>query len=83
MILMKEKRGMLRKEFQFFRKKCKLQPVDEALFFSGMWPANFPATRLVQLVMLICSSGHLFSKTKETGSVQDLKTMVAVGANVY
>ena len=74
---------MLKKEYEFYRKKYKLQPVDGELFFLRMRPANFPTIRLAQLAMLIHNSEHLFSKIKETGSVKELKTMFAVEANDY
>lgn len=75
--------AMLKKEYEFYRKKYKLQPVDGELFFLRMRPANFPTIRLAQLAMLIHNSEHLFSKIKETGSVKELKTMFAVEANDY
>ncbi|HSN09766.1 MAG TPA: DUF2851 family protein [Hanamia sp.] len=74
---------MLKREYQFYRKKYKLQPVDGELFFLRMRPANFPTIRLAQLAMLIHNSEHLFSKIKETGSVKELKTMLALEANDY
>jgi hypothetical protein len=74
---------MLQKEYQFYQKKYKLQPVDGELFFLRMRPANFPTIRLAQLAMLIHNSEHLFSKIKETLSVYDVKKMFALEANDY
>jgi len=56
---------MLQKEFRFLRKKYKLNPVKEQLFFLRMRPANFPTIRLAQLAMLIHTSHHLFSQIIE------------------
>lgn len=75
--------AMLQKEYQFYRKKYKLQSVDGELHFLRMRPANFPTIRLAQLAMLIHNSEHLFSKIKETGSSKELKEMFAVEANDY
>ncbi len=75
--------AMLKKEYEFYRKKYKLQPADGELFFLRMRPANFPTIRLAQLAMLIHHSEHLFSKIKETGSVNELKTMFTAEANDY
>ncbi len=75
--------AMLKKEYEFYRKKYKLQPVDGELYFLRMRPANFPTIRLAQLAMLIHNSEHLFSKIKETASVKELKNMFAVEANDY
>jgi hypothetical protein len=74
---------MLQKEYFFYQKKYKLSPVNEELYYLRMRPANFPTIRLAQLAMLICSSDHLFSKIKETGSVEELKKMFGVTANDY
>jgi hypothetical protein len=74
---------MLKKEYQFYREKYQLKPVDGSLHFLRMRPANFPTIRLAQLAVLIHNSEHLFSKIKETGSVKELKTMFAVEANDY
>lgn len=75
--------AMLQKEYNFYSKKYKLEPVDGALNFLRMRPANFPTIRLAQLAMLIHNSEHLFSKIKETGSSKELKEMFAVEANDY
>jgi hypothetical protein len=74
---------MLQKEYQFYQKKYKLQPVDGELFFLRMRPANFPTIRLAQLAMLIHNSEHLFSKIKETQSVAEVKKMFTLEANDY
>ena len=75
--------GMLQKEYRFYQKKYKLKPVDGELFFLRMRPANFPTIRLAQLAMLIHNSEHLFSKIKETDSVEEVKRMFSLEANDY
>ena len=75
--------AMLRKEYQFYQKKYKLDPVDGELYFLRMRPANFPTIRLAQLAMLIHESEHLFSKIKETDSIAKVKKMFTVVANDY
>lgn len=74
---------MLKKEYEFYRKKYQLIPVEEGLHFLRMRPANFPTIRLAQLAMLIHNSEHLFSKIKETESAKELKTMFELEANDY
>jgi hypothetical protein len=74
---------MLQREYLFYQKKYKLKPVDGELFFLRMRPANFPTIRLAQLAMLIHNSEHLFSKIKETKSVNEVKKMLALEANDY
>jgi hypothetical protein len=75
--------AMLRKEYQFYKKKYDLNPVDGELYFLRMRPANFPTIRLAQLAKLIQESEHLFSKIKETGNVSEVKKMFAIIANDY
>jgi hypothetical protein len=48
-----------------------------------MRPGNFPALRLAQLAMLIYNSAHLFSKSREAGSVKEIKDRFDVTANDY
>ncbi len=75
--------AMLQKEYFFYQKKYQLDPVNGALYFLRMRPANFPTIRLAQLAMLIHESEHLFSKIKETNSVAEVKRMFTVEANDY
>ena len=74
---------MLQKEYLFYQKKYKLAPPNKELYYLRMRPANFPTIRLAQLAMLVCSSEHLFSKIKETESVEEVKKMFNVSANDY
>ena len=52
-------------------------------FFLRMRPGNFPTIRLAQLAALINQSAHLFSRIKETNSIQDIKKWFDVAANDY
>ncbi len=74
---------MLKKEYEFYKTKYKLRPGTINPFFLRMRPGNFPTIRLAQLAMLIHQSEHLFSKVKETDSLQDVKKWLDVTANDY
>jgi hypothetical protein len=74
---------MLQKEYQFYKKKYKLEQPQLQLFFLRMRPANFPTLRLAQLAMLISNSTHLFSKVKESYSISEIKKLLEVTANDY
>jgi hypothetical protein len=74
---------MLKKEYEFYKSKYKLQPNAYPAFFLRMRPGNFPTIRLAQLAMLIHHSEHLFSKIKEASSVKNVKKWLDVTANDY
>jgi hypothetical protein len=74
---------LLKKEYEFLRKKYSLEHVPENLHFLRMRPANFPTIRLAQLAMLLHNSEHLFSKIKDTASANELKKMFEIQANDY
>jgi hypothetical protein len=74
---------MLKKEYQFLRKKYGLSPVHLPVFFLRMRPRNFPTIRLAQLAMLINRSEHLFSEIREASSINVAKKMLNVTANDY
>ena len=48
-----------------------------------MRPANFPTIRLAQLAMLLHQSLHLFSKIKESQSLEEIKDLLNVSANDF
>jgi hypothetical protein len=60
---------MLQKEYGFYKGKYKLKQNTYTPFFLRMRPGNFPTIRLAQLAMLIHHSEHLFSKIRESNSV--------------
>lgn len=74
---------MLKKEYEFYKKKYGLRPIARLPFFLRMRPGNFPTIRLAQLAMLVFDSAHLFSKVKEAVSVSEIKKWFAVTANDY
>jgi Protein of unknown function (DUF2851) len=74
---------LLQREYQFYKSKYKLRPVQVPLFFLRMRPANFPTVRLAQLAMLVHTSLHLFAKIKESGSLKNIKALLNVTANDY
>ena len=74
---------MLQKEYRFYKRKYKLQPVEIPLHFLRMRPSNFPTVRLAQLAMLVHNSTHLFSVVKETLLVSEVKKLLGVTANDY
>ncbi len=74
---------MLQKEYQFLKKKYKLQKIEASMIFLRMRPSNFPTVRLAQLSMLVHQSLHLFSKTREATEVKYIKELLSVTANDY
>jgi len=74
---------MLKREYEFYKTKYKLNDQNYSVFFLRMRPGNFPTIRLAQLAMLVHNSEHLFSKIKETDSLHDVKNWLDVTANDY
>jgi hypothetical protein len=75
--------NLLKKEYNFLKAKYKLEPVKIPLHFLRMRPSNFPSVRLAQLAVLIQQSLHLFSKIKESNSLNEVKNLLDVTANDY
>lgn len=75
--------NMLTREYNFLRKKYKLQPINYPLLFLRMRPQNFPSIRLAQLAQLIHHSKHLFSSIKEATELNTVKKLLQVTANDY
>lgn len=75
--------AMLRKEYEFHKKKYGLKSCSTPVFFLRMRPGNFPTIRLAQLAMLVHESAHLFSKIKEADAVNEIKKWFDVAANDY
>jgi hypothetical protein len=74
---------MLKKEYEFYKKKYHLRSISRLPFFLRMRPGNFPTIRLAQLAMLVVDSTHLFSKIKDAVSVDEIKKWFGVTANDY
>ena len=75
--------NMLRKEYNFLRKKYHLVKAHAPLYFLRMRPANFPTVRLAQLAMLIHQSLHLFAAIKDASSLLQIRELLSVTANDY
>lgn len=74
---------LLQREYQFLKKKWRLQPAGAQLAFLRMRPGNFPTIRLAQLAALVHKSSHLFSKVIEAKNLKDVVSLLEVGANDY
>ncbi|MFZ1529126.1 MAG: DUF2851 family protein [Ferruginibacter sp.] len=75
--------SMLRREYIFLTEKYGLEPIKVPIHFLRMRPANFPTVRLAQLAALLHSSHHLFSKIKETTSIEAMQKLFNITANDY
>lgn len=74
---------LLRREYEFLKKKYDLKPIYSPVHFLRMRPGNFPTIRLAQLAALVQNSAHLFSKILETAKISDIKKLFSVTANDY
>jgi hypothetical protein len=74
---------MLYQEYQYYRNKYKLHPIQEPIHFLRMRPENFPTLRLAQLAILINQSSHLFSTIMEMDSCKELRKLLDITANDY
>ncbi len=74
----------LQNEYEFLRRKYKLQPLESHLWkFLRLRPMNFPTLRIAQFSQLIYSSSHLFSKLLETESLVDVQKLFKVSTSEY
>lgn len=74
---------LLQKEYHYLKKKYNLPKVEASLVFLRMRPSNFPTIRLAQLAMLVHNSLHLFSKIKESNTIQDIRQLLQLTAHDY
>ena len=74
---------LLKREYQFLRKKYDLHPIKMPVHFLRMRPGSFPTIRLAQLAMLIQQSSHLFSYILEKTDCKDIRESLSVTANDY
>jgi hypothetical protein len=74
---------LLQKEYQFYKKKYRLQPVHLPVYFLRMRPANFPTVRFAQLAMLAHQSSALFAFIRDCTDPQEVKKQLMVTANDY
>lgn len=74
----------LKKEYNFLRTKYSLTPMPAHLWkFMRMRPANFPTIRISQFAQLIKNSVHLFSKTVNSQSIDELLSLFKLSASEY
>ncbi|MBI5372337.1 MAG: DUF2851 family protein [Sphingobacteriales bacterium] len=73
----------LRKEYQFLQAKYKIRPVSAPVHFLRMRPGNFPTVRLAQLAALLHQSVHLFTRIKEAGSLEGVRSLFNISASGY
>ncbi|HXH18652.1 MAG TPA: DUF2851 family protein [Chitinophagales bacterium] len=65
--------NLLKKEYQFLRKKYSLQPLQVHLWkFMRLRPPSFPTVRLAQFSRLLYNSTHLFSKMLEAVNAKQI-----------
>ena len=75
---------MLRKEYQYLRKKFDLKPIDRFLWkFLRLRPVNFPTLRIAQFAAFIHHNEHLFSQIMEAKSVEVLEKLFNLQASTY
>jgi hypothetical protein len=74
---------LLRREYEFLKKKYQLKPVSYQVHFLRMRPVNFPTIRLAQLAMLVHRSNHLFSRVLESDNIGTIKNWLSITASDY
>jgi len=75
---------LLKREYDFLRKKYRLQPVNSYLFKKlRTRPVNFPHVRLAQLATVWIKHDLLFSKILETENVKALRAFFNVEPSEY
>ncbi|MDR0230896.1 MAG: DUF2851 family protein [Dysgonamonadaceae bacterium] len=74
----------LKKEYDFLRKKFKLNPLESHIFKSlRIRPSNFPHIKIAQLATLVRTQESLFSKMLETDDIQSLRTLFIAELSEY
>ena len=74
---------LLKKEYNFLKKKYDLSPNRNPVHFLRMRPANFPTVRLAQLSALIHKCPAIFDEIKKLSSLNELRKLFRVSANDY
>jgi hypothetical protein len=75
---------LLKKEYNFLRKKYNLTPMSRSLWkFGKMRPSNFPTLRISQFAQLIHRSTGLFRKIIESSTVNEISELLAVRCSPY
>lgn len=74
----------LKVEYEFLKKKYKLQPIPvHSWKYMRLRPANFPTIRIAQFAALIHQSVHLFSVIIEKSTVPEIMPLFDVKAGHY
>ncbi len=74
----------LKSEYQLFRKKYALSPIDAHLWnFLRLRPPNFPTIRIAQFAFLLGQPGTLFDKFIRPKSLEKLHDNLIAGCSVY
>lgn len=74
----------LKTEYDFLRKKYKLEPIPAHSWkYMRLRPANFPTIRIAQFAALIHQSVHLFSVIIEKSTVAEIMPLFDVKAGHY
>lgn len=74
----------LLKEYEFLKKKHRLQPISGVAWkFMRLRPANFPTIRIAQFATLIHQSVHLFSKILEAETIEQIEGLFRVNLSDY
>jgi hypothetical protein len=74
---------MLKKEYEFLRKKYHLNKIYEPVYLLRMRPENFPCIRLSQLAAVCFQSTALFTWILECETISQLRKKLMVRANDY
>jgi hypothetical protein len=75
--------SLLKREYDFLKKKYDLKRIYISVHFLRMRPENFPGIRLSQLARLFSENISLFSLILKCTSVIELRRRLAVTANDY
>ena len=74
---------MLKREYEFLKKKYTLKKIFEPVHFLRMRPENFPCIRLSQLASLCYETTSLFTWILSCNSLSELRKKLMVSANDY
>ena len=74
----------LKKEYNFFRKKFNLKPIEAHLWkFMRMRPLNFPTIRIAQFASLLYQSENMFSKVIDAKDLNELLELFHIELSPY
>ena len=74
---------MLKKEFQFLKKKYRLKKVFVQPYFLRMRPDSFPTIRLSQLAGLYAENSNLFAWILQCETISGIRKKLQIPANDY